>query len=72
LAISYIDIYRSNKTPDCKQPLEAIYDKLTCAIHRKDVLELLIENNVLSDQIKKEIRFDCDEDTRQLFPNLII
>lgn len=66
LAISYIDIYKSNTTSECKQPLEIIYSKLTCAIHRCDVVEILIDNNVLSDQIRNEISFDCDEGIRQL------
>ena len=66
LAISYIDIYKSNKTPECRRPLEIIYDKLTCAIHREDIIKLLIENGVLCDKIKQEIPFDCDENTRLL------
>jgi len=66
LAISYIDIYKSNITKECKEPLEAVYDKLTCAIHRKDLVEILIENQVISDKIKDEIKFDCDDEIRQL------
>jgi hypothetical protein len=66
LAISYVDIYKSNKTKECKEPLEAIYNKLTCAIHREEIVKLLIENDVLSDKIKGEIKFDCEDSTRKL------
>ena len=66
LAISYTDIYETNKTPECREPLEAMYNKLTCAIHRYDVVKILMENNALSDKIKQEIRFDCNEEIRKL------
>ncbi|MFA6072328.1 MAG: hypothetical protein WC810_27515 [Janthinobacterium sp.] len=66
LAISYVDVYKSNRTKECKEPLEALYNKLTCAIHREDIVKLLIENDVLSDQIKEEIEFDCEDSTRKL------
>jgi hypothetical protein len=45
---SYIEIYKVNKTRECKAPLEAIYDKLTCGIHRTDIVKILLENKVLS------------------------
>lgn len=64
LVYSYVDIFKVNKTKDCKEPLEAIYDKLTCGIHRADIIRILIENNVLSSQIESEIKYDCSEETR--------
>lgn len=66
LAVVYSDIYKANKTVECKEPLENLYNKMNCAIHRKGIVEILIENNVLSDKIKNEIKFDCDLDTRKL------
>lgn len=66
LVCSYVDIYKINKTKECKEPLESIYDKLTCGIHRTDIIRILIENNVLSSQIESEIRYDCSEETREL------
>lgn len=66
LAGIYTDIFKANKTQECKQPLEILYDKMNCAIHRNGVIEILIENKVLSDKIKKEIKFDCDLETRKL------
>lgn len=66
LAGIYTDIFKANQTKECKQPLEILYDKMNCAIHRKGVVEILIENKVLSNKIKSEIRFDCDLETRKL------
>lgn len=66
LAGIYSDIYKANKTKECKEPLEILYNKMNCAIHRKDIVEILIENKVLSDKIRQEIKFDCDLETRKL------
>lgn len=66
LAGIYTDIYKANKTKECKEPLEILYQKMNCAIHRNGIVEILIENKVLSDKIKNEIKFDCDLDTRKL------
>ena len=67
LGISYIDIYKANPTKECKEPLEVIYDKMNCGLHRKHLVKILIENYVLSDKIRNEIQFDCNEETRRLF-----
>lgn len=66
LAGIYSDIYKANKTKECKEPLEILYNKMNCAIHRNGIVEILIENKVLSAKIKSEIKFDCDLDTRKL------
>lgn len=66
LAGIFSDIYKANKTNECKEPLEILYNKMNCAIHRNGIIEILIENNVLSDKIKQEIEFDCDLETRKL------
>lgn len=66
LIYGFINIYQANGTEECKEPLEAAYNKLTCGIHRKDVVKILIANNVLSEQLKKEIQFDSYFDTRKL------
>lgn len=67
LVINYIDIYRDNSTAECRKPLEAIYNKHNCGLCRKDIVEVLLNNDVLSDKIKDEIRFDCNENTRKLY-----
>lgn len=66
IALSYIDIYEKNKTRECKKPLESIYHKMTCGIHRKDIVKILIENKVLSDKIRQEIKHDSNEEVRKL------
>ncbi|MEZ5426728.1 MAG: hypothetical protein R2747_10710 [Pyrinomonadaceae bacterium] len=70
LACSYIDIYEANPSKECKEPLEIIYSKTNCGIHRTDLVQILIDNKVLSDQIKKEIRYDCSNDTRKVWEKL--
>lgn len=67
LAISFIDIYKANQTKECKEPFEIIYEKMNCGLHRKKLVEILIENNVLSEKMQNEIQFDCNEETRKLF-----
>ena len=69
LGISYIDIYKANPTKEGKEPLEVIYDKMTCGLHRTDLVRILIENDVLSDKIMNEIQFDSKERTRELYRN---
>lgn len=66
LAGIYSEIYKLNRTRECKGPLEILYDKMNCAIHRNGIVEILIRNRVLSDKIKNEIKFDCNPETRKL------
>lgn len=66
LAGSYTSIYRANKTPECAAPLLALYQKMTCGIHRHDVVALLIENNVLPAWVNDELPFDSYAKTRLL------
>ncbi len=67
LGSSYINIYEANPTNECKEPLEVIYDKMNCGLHREDLVKILIENDVLSGRIRNEIQFDSYKRTRQLF-----
>lgn len=66
LAGIYVDIFKANKTKECKEPLEVLYNKMNCGIHRNGIIEVLIENSVLSDRLKKEIKYDSYLETRQL------
>jgi hypothetical protein len=66
LAGIYTDIYKTNMTKECKGPLEILYSKMNCAICRNRVIEILIENEVLSNKIKSEIKFDSYFKTREL------
>ena len=63
----YINIYTANKTKECAQPLTAIYNRLTCGLHRKDIVKIMLDNKVLPDRIKKEIPFDSNEEIRKLY-----
>jgi hypothetical protein len=67
LAISVIDIFKANKTAECLEPLVALYDKLTCGMHRTDLVEIMIENGVLPEKINQEIQYDSYESTRILY-----
>lgn len=64
---SYVDIFKKNKTKECKEPLEILYNKTTCGLHRIDIIEILNENGVLSDKIIEEIQYDCDEKIREIY-----
>lgn len=66
LAISFIDIYSKHKTQHCLEPLQLIYYRMNCGIHRCEVVKTLLENGVLPDEIREEIVFDSYEDTRTL------
>lgn len=66
LVWSYIDIYKANKTKECKKPLETIYGKLNCGLHRLEILEILDDNGVLSRKILKEMEYDSCDHVREL------
>jgi hypothetical protein len=63
----FIDIYEANPTKECKEPLELIYNKMNCGIHRRHIVRILIANDVLSQRTLKELEFDSDEGVRNLF-----
>lgn len=65
-----LEIYQNNKTRECKKPLELMYRKLTCGIHRNDLLRILYENQSLSKKILKELEFDSFGETTQLFKKI--
>ncbi len=66
LAGIYSNIYTANKTKECQEPLEILYNKMTCGIHRNVIVNILIDNEVLSDKIRAEIQFDSNLETRQI------
>lgn len=66
IVYSYIKIYEANNTKECKLPLEAVYEKLTCGTCRESIVKILIDNKVLSKQMKEEVKYDSSEETRQL------
>ncbi len=66
-----IGIYKKNKTKECKEPLIAMYNKINCGIHRRSIIEILIENNVLDNKIFNEIKYDSDDDVRKLYREIV-
>jgi len=67
IVFGFIDIYESNSTKECKEPLETIYNKMNCGLHRKDIVKILLDNKVLSDKIFAELEFDSDDSIRKLY-----
>ncbi len=59
-------IYSENKTKECRDPLMALYDRLTCGKCRARVVEIMIENDVLPENIWREIKYDSEESLREL------
>ena len=66
LACSYSEIFTSNKTVECKEPLQILYRKMNCGIHRNGIIKILIDSNVLSNRIREEIEYDSFLETREL------
>lgn len=66
LAGIFTEIFKANKTKKCKEPLEILYNKMNCGIHRNGIIEILIANDVLSKKIRREIKFDSYLKTREL------
>lgn len=62
-----VAIFKANPGADCKAPLEAMYYSMNCAIHRRDLLEILVQNAVLSEEILEELAYDSHKDIRKLF-----
>lgn len=67
IGFGYFDIYESSKTKECKEPLEAIYKKMNCGLCRKNVIRILIDNNVLPGTIRQEIKYDSNDEVRKLY-----
>lgn len=66
LAGSYVGIFKVNKTKECKEPLEVLYSKMNCGIHRSSLIKILIKNRALSTKLKKEIKHDSYLKTREM------
>lgn len=67
IVFGFIDIYEANSTKECKEPLETIYNKMNCGLHRKDIVKILLENNALSDKIFAELEFDSEDSIRKIY-----
>ncbi|MEL7220316.1 MAG: hypothetical protein AAGJ93_03290 [Bacteroidota bacterium] len=63
-------IYKTNKTEEAQVPLEAMYDKMNCGLHRMDIIEMLYENDILSERIHQEIAYDSMDTVRALYEKM--
>lgn len=63
---SIVEIYYKNRTKECKKNLEFLYNHLACGAHRYDVVKIMKMNNVLSERIRREIKYDSYLTTRKL------
>ena len=70
LVYGLIEIYKNNDVTECRKRLELIYNKMTCGIHRHELLEILYKNKALSKKILKEIEFDSFEITNKLYHDI--
>ncbi|WP_028973932.1 hypothetical protein [Spirochaeta cellobiosiphila] len=61
------DIFKINKTKRSKEILEYIYRKLYCGICRTDVVKAMMFNNLITDEIKEETKYDSFIETREIF-----
>lgn len=66
LTHAYLDIFDQHRSPECGQPLAILYRKTRCGICRHSIVKVMLENNCLPEDIKREIVFDCNEKTRLL------
>lgn len=64
LVFDYAAIYKKNSTPKCQAPLLSLYEKLTCGIHRLEIVEIMEKNGALPVHIKEELLYDSYEETR--------
>jgi hypothetical protein len=67
IVFGLIDIYEANQTTECKLPLETVYSKMNCGLHRADILGILKHNEVLSNTILSELKFDSYDEVRKLY-----
>ena len=67
IVFGFIDIYEANTTKECQEPLETIYNKMNCGLHRKDIVKILLDNKVMSDKIFAELEFDSYDSVRKLY-----
>jgi hypothetical protein len=67
VGFGFCDIYEANKTKECKGPLEILYSKMNCGLCRKNIVNILLDNDVLSDKILQEIQFDSNKELQQLY-----
>ncbi len=67
LLSAYCDVFEIHSTKEAKEPLELMYYKSNCGLHRKHLVEILEKNKILDSKIREELLYDSNLETRQLF-----
>jgi len=60
------DIFTKNRGKECKKIIEHLYYRLNCGSHRYSMVKILKDNNILSNRIRKEAKYDSFLKTRLL------
>lgn len=66
IGLRVIDIFEGGHFEELKEAMLWVYENTPCAYCRSEVVRNLSEENMLSDYIKEEGRYDCCEDTKKL------
>lgn len=67
LLMSCRSLLEENPSANASPLAEVIYEHTPCSLCRTSGVKLLIRQNMASEWTIHEVRFDCDEGTRQLF-----
>jgi hypothetical protein len=66
VSLAALEVMNANPAGAWNDCLLALYDTAVCSVCRRGAVALLAQAGPLPDSIRDEIRFDCDEGTRQL------
>lgn len=62
--VGLVDVYRHNVVREAVRPLTELYERLTCGIHRYDVIKALKKVGGLDERIRQELSFDSFDEIR--------
>jgi hypothetical protein len=66
LTLGVRNIFKHNKSIESLDILHFLYQKTTCSHCRREIVQIMCDNNILPDRIAEEGRYDCDVDTREM------
>jgi hypothetical protein len=66
LAQDYSSIYENNLTKESFQPLDLIYNKMTCSYCRECIIKAMVKNDVVPAEVFEELQYDCNEEIRKI------
>ncbi|MCX7749668.1 MAG: hypothetical protein N2645_22670 [Clostridia bacterium] len=65
IGLTVLNVFENNRTEKSLPIMERIYYEGQCSICRERCINILIENDILSDKISKACLFDCNYDIRE-------